>query len=149
MDNLFKHDPLAWWKQHADSYLDSCVFSTEALWGNWRLEEFQEYVTIRPISKEDLYYFLNFRVRDLKLSNQFTISRVTRSPILFDISLGLPESERSTGLVHEVVHGFYRFRGNPYGGSWRSNREERAVEAAAKRFYRQNKDFTEKIIASI
>lgn len=147
MDNLFKQNPLAWWKRRADSYMDSPLSSVD-IWGNWRLEEFGDYVRVRPLSKEDVDYFLNFRVWNLTLSSETrrsTIQRAGKSPILFDISLGLPESERNVALIHEVVHGFYRYRGNPCGGPLKYNREERAVEVVAKRFYHNNPEFIEQL----
>lgn len=148
MDNLFKFDPLIWWKNKADKYLDSW-HSIGTLWGNWRLEEFQRYARARPLSQEDMTYFFNHRI-NLIFSNKielFTICPTYKPNSLFDITLGFPESKRGVALVHEIVHGFYRYRGK-FGGRLESNPEERAVEAVAKRFYHRNQEFVEEILKS-
>lgn len=145
----FKNDPLLWWKICADSYLRGSYESS--IYEYWKLEEFRRFLHFRPLTPEDVNYFLNNRIKEIKKTDLEGSSAriVSKSPVLFEIRLGKTDSNRESqiNLAHEIVHLFYRFRGE--WGNYRQNPSERLVETEAIRFYRKNKDFLDSYLARV
>lgn len=145
----FKSDPLLWWKIHADTYLEgNCVYTGDIWERTWTSEIFRDYLKAFPLSVEKVEYFLRNRVRNLSFLEikTSTICPVSKHPVLFDICLGLPKSERNIMLVHEIIHGFYRYR---YGLVSLPHHSEQVVEVEAKRFCKDNVSFMKSTIPYI
>ncbi|MFA5061103.1 MAG: hypothetical protein WC494_02210 [Candidatus Pacearchaeota archaeon] len=140
----FKQNPLLWWRTRADDYFVGSVSQIKDIWERWTPSEFKSYLEHSPLTPKKVAYFLRDRIRETTLKDTpgSQICPISKDPILFDISLGVPKSERRIALIHEVIHGFYRFG---------VKRGEELVEAEAVRFCgcRDNEEFLEDFVDAI
>ena len=143
----FKSDPLFWWKRQADTYLSRYYNKPEEIYEGWRTWEFEEYLKKRPLKEEDVKYFLENRVTLSKedMRSKGLMYPESSTPLRFKIKIKLdsPIDEQCLTLIHEVIHGFYRFRGS-FGNN---TIEEELVENEAIKFCQQHPQFVRGYLA--
>lgn len=125
----FKANPRAWWKFRSNNCIQRPSRSSD-IWVFWG-RKFQKYIQSYPLTKENAIYFLDNHISNIDF-NCFSSIMVIDSikPVKFKMgvekNLSLEEKYRS--VIHETVHGFYRFHGSLCA------EDEKAIETEAIRF---------------